>query len=368
LSRKNEAARQPTAGGIKAAEALVPQLAASEPAVDLEGRFAGASLRAIAEAGLLALNVPARSGGLGETLSGTVETLRVLAHGSPSAALMLSMHTSVLANLLIDVQHVPESQRAEFVKRREWAFAEAAAGRIFAVANSEPGAAGEVKNSRATANDGHLNGLKSFCTMGTNADYFMAAARDEFDHVDYYLVANREDAVRTAAPWDGIGMRGSESVLLRFENAPIVGPLAYRGAVDGVNNRHWATLSFTAIFVGIAESMLEDVCHPGSGILQQSSAVELHLTVEACRAFLRHCVGVEDQPATDAYRRLVRDCKTFVTRSLAAQATAAFTAQGGSAYRFSSPLSRKLRDLLAGPALRPPASIAFDAIWKDLSS
>lgn len=349
---------------IDAAASLVPRLAAAEPEHDLAGRAAVANLELLAEHGLLVINVPHSSGGFGETLGGTLETLRTLAQGSPSTALMLAMHTSILANYLIDPRHVPASERASFLEQRAWAFGEAMRGRRFGVANSEVGAGGDVKQSRAEMRDGRVWGVKSFCSMGTHADYFMAAARDESDQVRYWLVRNENVSVEGA--WDAVGMRSSESVSLRFDGAPVVAPLAYRGLLDGVNNRHWSTLSFTAIFIGIAESLLEEVVSPRAPMLQRTAATELHLTLQACRAFLRQCVAIEPDPADAGYRRQVRDCKLFVTRSLAQHAASLFTSLGGSAYRFASPLSRKVRDLLAGPLLRPPVGVAFDEVWEEL--
>ena len=354
--------------GAAIATALVPQLAAAEPESDLEGRFAGSSFAAVRSSGLLTLNVPSSSGGLGEKLSGTLDTLRLLAQGSPSTALMLSMHTSVLANLLIDADAVPSDQRSAFQDRRDWAFAEAVAGRVFAVANSEAGAGGDVHNSRASVAHGLLSGEKTFCSMGTNAHYFMAAARDESGKVEYHLVRNEPGSVHTSTPWRALGMRSSESVSLSFDHAPVLGPLTYRGMLDGANNRHWATLSFAAISIGIAESLLAEIVSPNATALQRTTAVEMHLSLQACRAFLAASARREPPRATAEYLRTVRDCKTFVTRTLADQATRAFTAQGGSAYRFSSAVSRKMRDLLAGPFLRPPVAIAFDAIWNDMAS
>ena len=290
--KKNEPLPLPTVArrGASLAAELVPQLAAAEPESDLEGRFADTSLAAVRDAGLLALNVPESSGGLGERLTGTLDALRTLAQGSPSTALMLSMHTSVLANLLIDPAAVPADQRRPFQERRDWAFAEAVAGKVFAVANSEAGAGGDVHNSRASVEDGLLSGEKTFCSMGTNAQYFMAAARDESGEVEYHLVRNDPGSVHARTPWRALGMRSSESVSLAFDHAPVLGPLTYRGMLDGVNNRHWATLSFAAISIGIAESMLTDIVTPDASMLQRTTAVEMHLALQACRSFIASCV------------------------------------------------------------------------------
>jgi len=354
-----------TRSAADALAALLPQLAAAEREHDRNGVTAVDNLRLLADSGLLAVNTPRELGGMGETLSGTIETIRSIAQASPSTALMFAMHTSTLSHYLVAPEHVPAGEREAFLAQRQWAFGEVLNGRIFAVANSEAGAGGDVKNSKAEMRDGRLTGDKTFCSMGTNAQYYMAAARDESGTVDYWLVRNDGERVNVAKPWNAVGMRSSESVSLRFEAAPVVGALAYRGLLDGPNNRHWATLSFTAVFVGAAESLL-DLLRDGSGILHATTAVDLHLALQACRAFLRHCVAIEPSPATGDYRRLARDCKLFVTRTLAHHATAAYSAQGGSAYRFDSPLSRTLRDLLAGPALRPPVGVAFDEVWEEI--
>lgn len=281
---------------------------------------------------------------------------------------MLAMHSAILANYLLDPLAVPSAERESFIEQREWAFSQAMSGKLFAVANSEPGAGGDVHNSKATVDSGRaLSGVKTFCSMGTNADYFMAAARAEEEGVEYFLVRKEENRVTCERPWDGVGMRSSESVTLRFQNAPTLGYLGYRGMLDGINNRHWSTLAFTAIFIGTAESLLEEIIDSSEAILQQASAIDLQLTLQACRAFLRHCVDTEPARADQAYRQLVRDCKLFVTRSLAREASALFIVQSGSAYRFSSGLSRKLRDLLAGPMLRPPIGMTFDTLWEELA-
>ena len=314
-------------------------------------------MQLVREAGLLTLNVPVASGGFGERLGGTIDALRTIAQGSPSTALMLAMHTSTLAHYLLDSGDSDQ---------RRWAHDAAASGKLFAVANSEAGAGGDVRNSRAQVRDGRLFGVKTFASMGTFADYFMAAARDESGTVEYFLVRNDAEHVRVESPWNATGMRSSESVSLRFDGAVVVGPLVSRGLLAGVNNRHWATLSFAAVFVGTAESLLADVARQQEA-LNVASAVDLHLVIQASRSFLRHCVEVEPAVPDDAYRHLVRDCKVFATRALAEKATAAFTALGGSAYRADSPASRKLRDLLAGPAVRPPLASAFEEIWKELS-
>ncbi|HXI12914.1 MAG TPA: acyl-CoA dehydrogenase family protein [Thermoanaerobaculia bacterium] len=331
--------------------------------------YASDNVETFRQEGLLGLTVPEQFGGLGANLSESTETLRTLAQGSPSSALMLAMHSSILANYRLDPASIPSQERDAFVEQRAWAFSEAVNGKLFAVANSETGAGGDVHNSRAIVTpESTLTGPKSFCSMGVNADYFMAAARRDGERVEYFLIRNDPRHIATATPWDGLGMRSSESVTLLFDHAPVLGYLCYRGMLDGANNRHWSTLAFTSIFIGAGESLLSEIAGRASSMLQKVAASDLELTLQASRSFLRHCVASEPAFPDDGYKRLVRDCKLFVTRSIAREASALFIAQSGSAYRFGSEAARKLRDILAGPMLRPTLGITFDSIWDELAA
>lgn len=340
-----------------------------EAAHDRSGSYAADNVADLRTSGMLTLTVPANDGGFGASLMETSDVLRTLAHGSPSTALMLGMHTSILANYLLDPAAVPESERNHFRLQRAWAIDEAAAGKIFAVANSEPGAGGDVHNSRSQvdASETKFSGIKSFASFGSNADYFMAAARNEGGTVEYYLVRNDPRHVVVEKEWDALGMRSSESVILRFNEAPVVGILGYRGMLDSMNLRHWSTLSFTSVILGTGESLFEEIRARATEMLSRVEVVDFHLHLQACRGFLNDTIRRAPEVPSKEYLDLVRDCKTYVTRTLAKKGLDVYIAQTGSAYSFSSTISRKFRDLLAGPALRPAAPIAFEGIWNGLS-
>ena len=74
------------------------------------------------------------------------------------------------------------SQRAALHEGQRWIASQARRGRILAVANSEPGAGGDLANTKTRAERGpdgvyRLTGRKSFATFGCDADYFLCAAR-----------------------------------------------------------------------------------------------------------------------------------------------------------------------------------------------
>ena len=354
----------------QALAALLPRFRERERDLDVNSTMAVANLDDLRQSGMLRLNVPTIAGGLGADLALSLDVLRRVAGVAPSTALMLAMHNSTIANYLVNPQSLPAASRSAFEDQRQWVWKEAVAGKIFGVANSEPGTNGDVRQSRTSlsADRATVSGVKSFASMGLSSAYFMVAARDPEGAVDYYLVRNDPEHVKVENEWDATGMRSSESVTLRFIGAAVLGPLGYAGLLDGPNKRHWSTLSFTAIFLGIAESLLDDLVRASSAMLQKVECVDLHLTLQACRGFIQRCVAEERDVVDDRYLALVRDCKLFVTRSLADRAAAAVNVQGGAVYRFSSPVSRKFRDLMAGPLLRPPVGGAFEKIWDDLAA
>ncbi len=97
-------------------------------------------------------------------------------------------------------------------------------------------------------------------------------------------------------------------------------------------------------------------------MLQKTELVEFHLLLQACRSMLRHCASSEPAVVDKPFKKLVRDTKLFVTRSLARQASSIFIAQTGRVYARNSSISRKLRDLLATPSLRPPVGVSFEEL------
>jgi alkylation response protein AidB-like acyl-CoA dehydrogenase len=266
--------------------------------------------------GILSAPVPVELGGWGCSLAENAQAIRNLARRAPATALALAMPLGNAATARIPDAVVPEDRRNELAAGRRWIAEQCLAGRILAVANSEPGAGGDLAQTKTLAARGadgtyRLSGKKSFATIGPDADYFLCAARrvgeghDGKDVIDGFFVARTAPGVTFDNAWDPLGMRATASVGLSLDQAPAANVLGFSGCLEGVNARHWSTVLFAAVFVGIGEGALD-------------------------------------------------------------AATQAAMLCGGRAYRADHPVSRFLHDSLAGPLLRPPVAKAMDGLADQL--
>src|SRR5262249_17925207 len=140
---------------------------------------------------------------------------------------------------------IPPQQRAALIKGQRWIANQVGRGKILAVANSEPGAGGDLANTKTTAKLGEygvyqLTGRKSFATCGRDADYFLGAARttdtlpeERRSVVDGFFVSRDAPGLLIDDRWNPVGMRPTASVGLTLEAAPAEALLGYPGCLEG---------------------------------------------------------------------------------------------------------------------------------------
>src|SRR5688500_12644626 len=131
---------------------------------------------------VLSYPVPEPLGGLGASLLASVSAIRTIASSAPSTALCIAMPLANAANARVSDEAVPAAQRSALAQGRRWIAEQAGQGKALAVAISEPGAHGELANTRTRAVLGGagellLTGDKSFATLGADADFFLCSAR-----------------------------------------------------------------------------------------------------------------------------------------------------------------------------------------------
>jgi len=206
----------------------VPVLSASEAlavAADLGERFAkGAAerdaerilpaeeLAALSDSGLLAITVPAASGGAGLPVSVVTEVFRLLAAGDPSIAQIPHSHF-VYVNALVH-QGDPEL--------REFLFGELLHGKRFGNAQSEIGTK-HVRDFRTTLQPAAggtwwLDGEKGYATGALLADWIPVLAHLGEDGPLYVAWVERNaPGVTVVDDWEGMGQRTTASGTVRLE-------------------------------------------------------------------------------------------------------------------------------------------------------
>jgi alkylation response protein AidB-like acyl-CoA dehydrogenase len=167
---------------------------------DRTGKFPVANFEDLKDAGLLGMLVPIEHGGWGADFLTYTKAIEQLAIGDASTALAFNMHNIVMGSLAdVDLSQL-EGRRGEAVRRfLHWAFTETISGKMFATAGSEPEVGPRLSKIKTTyrrvAGGFVLNGVKSFVSMGGQADYCLVAARAEENAGDVpaisYLVVER---------------------------------------------------------------------------------------------------------------------------------------------------------------------------------
>ena len=168
--------------------------------------------------------------------------------------------------------------------------------------------------------------------------------------------------------WDAAGMRPTASVGLTLDGAPAEALLGYPGCLEGVNARHWSTVLFAAVFLGVGEGAMRQGASQVAqdAVWARAALAECALALDAAAAFVEAAAHDERWPLPAEAAERMRRAKTYVARAAVQAATQAAMVSGGRCYSPQHPVFRILCDALAGPLLRPPLPQAMDSIVRQL--
>jgi len=214
-------------------ETVLPALREAAVAVDRDGQFHLPHVKQFSESGLLGLIIPKQYGGLGGTLRDLSAACFALGSACPSTALAFFFHCSAASRGLLAMEALDaglfSDEEAPLVKR----FAEKVLygmgrdGHWFANFASESvkseKAAVTISTTAKKVDGGYLlNGVKSFGTGTGIADkYLVTASLEGYDTAEglcTFFVDREGEGVRQRAPWDAMGMKGTNSNGIVIEN------------------------------------------------------------------------------------------------------------------------------------------------------
>ena len=211
---------------------IAKTFAADRPARQLRRHLETLDFDQLRAAGLPLIGLPAEQGGLwvsvAESTRPISETLRTLARGDSSVALVCAMHPAVLSYWLTAPAEL--SERPLWQEQCEKVFSSVREGSWWGTITSEPGSGGDITQSRTDALHGEgetayfISGLKHFGS-GTGIMGFMVstAIPEGADLPEWFFVDLREVAwdgsqgVTLTAEWDGHGMIATQSHSLTFD-------------------------------------------------------------------------------------------------------------------------------------------------------
>ncbi len=223
------APRPTEAGDLELLRESVARFATAEIAphadrFDREGEFPRALWRKLGEQGLLGLTVPAADGGAGLGFEAHLIAMEEISRASASVGLSYGAHSNLCVHNL--AQNGTADQKARYLPGL------LQGSHVGALAMSESGAGSDVVGSiacRATRRGPKwiLHGSKMWITNGPEADLFLVYARtrpytEAGSHsLTAFLVERGQPGFSTAQKLDKLGMRGSGTCELVFENCAL---------------------------------------------------------------------------------------------------------------------------------------------------
>ena len=358
---------------------LLPAFAQRSAELDRSGGFFFQNFAALQATGYMAAPLPPESGGGGHGLTDLVYAQRAIARADGSTAYAVGMHLMTVG------QEVAAASWPTHLRERVFA----AIVRDGATINSvvtEP-ELGSIQGgglpSSSFRPDGEgrwrLNGHKTFSTLSPVLSFFLTAAsfQDGSGEMGRAIIPRERGGIRVAETWDALGLRGTGSHDIYFEDTPVTSDdfLVRHPPGAGGQKQHdfaWFALLVSAASLGVAEAARDYAVHfartrrptgLGGPIAQvpyvRHEIGRIDADVITAQALLFATADAWDQAnqqGSDARTRLaprVATAKLRVTDLAVAIVDRCMRVVGGVSLQRSEPLERYYRDV-RGPLANPP--------------
>ena len=357
-------------------QVILDVIAPAAPEVDRAGSFPSASIDALREAGFLALISSKDVGGQGEGPGAAVATVERVARACGSTAMVLAMH---YAGTVVIERFGSERTRREI-----------AAGRhLSTLAFSESGSRSHfwapVSTARREGDRVRLDASKSWVTSASHATAYVWSSRplDAQGESTVWLVPRESSGVRSAAPFDGLGLRGNDSSPVVAEDVRI--PEENRLGDDGgglavmlnVVLPLFSAMS-AACSVGLMERAVAGTVahitgtryqHLGSTLADlptiRAYVARMKIATDQSRLLLDDTVRALEGARADAMLRVL-EVKAAAGESATRVTDLAMRVCGGAAFRREVGVERAFRDARAATVMAPTTDQLYDFIGRAL--
>jgi alkylation response protein AidB-like acyl-CoA dehydrogenase len=366
---------------------------------DREASFPMADYHDLREAGLLALCIPERCGGLGADFETYCLVAEQLARGNASTALTYNMHALTLLMMGYFMQDVdlPSKVRQRHEELSAQRYREVIdQGVFYGQPHSEPVEAGSGDQlqvggrrfgTRAERVDGGylVNGRKFFVSLAGAAHSYATPALlvgdGPWEERTLYLAIPRDaPGVTFTGEWDPLGMRAtvSRDMVLQDVWVPADAEILPPGVFGQFYQRRpHLFLGFSATFLGLMQAAYDFAIAylngqvPGAPGLQGDApargyaVAEMLFTLEATRALYYRAISEEClDPSVECVQR-ARAAHVQVQRAVVQLTAEAMRVCGGRAILKRYPLERYYRDARAAAVMRPwTQDLATQQAWE----
>jgi isovaleryl-CoA dehydrogenase len=325
--------------------------------IDKSNEFPMELWREMGELGLLGITVDEEYGGVNMGYLAHTIAVEEIARASASVSLSYGAHSNLCVNQ-ISLNGTP-AQKAQYLPKL------ISGEHVGALAMSEAGAGSDVVSMKLKAEkkNGYytLNGTKYWITNGPDADTLVVYAKTDPAAgprgMTAFIVEKSMKGFSTSAHFDKMGMRGSNTAELIFEDVdvPFENVLGEEG--KGVNvlmsGLDYERVVLSGGCIGVMHSVLDHIMpymherkqfgqRIGDFQLMQGKIADIYAAMNASRAYVYAVASACDRG--EVTRQDAAACVLYSAERAMEAAVQGVQAMGGAGYMNDSPLSRIMRD------------------------
>jgi len=325
--------------------------------VDRTNEFPTELWREMGQLGLLGITVDPEWGGAGMSYLAHVIATEEIARASASVSLSYGAHSNLCVNQI--KLNGTDEQRQTYLPKL------ISGEHVGALAMSEPSAGSDVVSMqlRAEKRNGYyvLNGNKYWITNGPDADTLVVYAKTDMDAgskgITAFIVEKSMTGFSTSPHFDKLGMRGSNTAELIFENVevPFENVLGSEGKGVRVlmSGLDYERVVLSGIGTGIMAACLDEVMpymverkqfgqSIGDFQLMQGKIADMYTAMNTARAYVYEVARACDRGQVT--RQDAAACVLYASEEAMKVAHQAVQAMGGAGFLSDSPVSRIFRD------------------------